>query len=87
MTRHGILKERFAALATDAARAAVLERHGYRTRVIEFIDTKHTPKNLLLRAVRREQGTADPALAARIETLKQFLGVSTVRLEQLLASN
>lgn len=84
ITRHGILKERFAALATDALRAAVLEQAGYRTQVIEFIETEHTPKNLLLRAVRREQGQADPQLPARIAKLKKMLGVDRTRLELLL---
>src|SRR5690606_16807174 len=79
LTRHGILKERFAALATDALRAAVLERAGYRTQVIEFIETEHTPKNLLLRAVRREQGDADPRLPERIAALKQLLGIDQTR--------
>lgn len=51
--RHGILKERFAALATDAARAQLLEILGYHTQVLEFIDLEHTPKNLLIRAVRK----------------------------------
>lgn len=56
---HGLLKERFAALATDAARASLLEAAGYRTQVLEFIDPEHTPKNLLIRAVRRrESGSA-----------------------------
>lgn len=50
--KHGILRERFAALATDAARAQLLEIAGYRTQVMEFIDMEHTPKNLLIRAVR-----------------------------------
>jgi SAM-dependent methyltransferase len=84
LTRHGILKERFAALATDALRAAVLEQAGYRTQVIEFIETEHTPKNLLLRAVRRDHGAADPRLPARIESLKQLLGIQQTRLESLL---
>ncbi|MCC7422208.1 MAG: SAM-dependent methyltransferase [Planctomycetaceae bacterium] len=53
LLRHGILRERFASLATDALRAACLEAAGYRTQVIEFIDLDHTPKNLLLRATRR----------------------------------
>lgn len=52
LQRHGILRERFAALTTDAFRALYLERHGYRTQVIEFIDMEHTPKNLMLRAIR-----------------------------------
>jgi len=84
--RHGILKERFAALATDALRAAVLEQAGYRTQVIEFIETEHTPKNLLLRAVRREPGQADPKLPEKIAALKELLGIEQTRLEMLLGS-
>ena len=51
LTRYGILKERFAALATDAIRANALEMCGYKTQVLEFIDMEHTPKNILLRCV------------------------------------
>ena len=47
---YGILKERFAVLATDAARAQILEAQGYSTQILEFIDSEHTPKNLLIRA-------------------------------------
>lgn len=49
--QHGILKERLAAIATDAARAQILEMCGYETQVLEFIDPEHTPKNLLIRAI------------------------------------
>lgn len=52
LTRYGILKERFAAIATDAIRANALEMCGYKTQVLEFIDMEHTPKNLLIRAVK-----------------------------------
>lgn len=55
LLKHGILKERFAALATDAARAQLLEIAGYKTQVMEFIDMEHTPKNLLIRAVKKTQ--------------------------------
>lgn len=51
--RYGILQERFCAIATDAIRANLLEWSGYRAQVMEFIDIGHTPKNLLIRAVRR----------------------------------
>ncbi|MBD3922562.1 SAM-dependent methyltransferase [Paenibacillus sp. PR3] len=51
---HGLLKERFAALATDAARGALLESVGYKVQMLEFIDPEHTPKNLLIRAVAAE---------------------------------
>ena len=49
--RHGLLRERFAALLTDAARCEILERAGYRVQVLEFIDDAGTPKNVLIRAV------------------------------------
>ena len=52
MTKYGILKERFAALATDALRARALEGRGYKTDVSEFIDIAHSPKNILIRAKR-----------------------------------
>ena len=60
---YGLLKERFAALVTDGLRAKYLEASGYETQVLEFIDMEHTPKNILLRAVRtgktsREAGEA-----------------------------
>jgi SAM-dependent methyltransferase len=55
LLKHGILRERFAALVTDAARAQLLEVSGYRTQVMEFIDMEHTPKNLLIRAIRGHQ--------------------------------
>lgn len=50
--KYGLIKERMAALVTDALRAEYLEREGYETQVLEFIDMEHTPKNILLRAVK-----------------------------------
>ena len=50
---YGLIKERMAALYTDAIRAQVLEYKGYGTQILEFIDMEHTPKNILIRAVRR----------------------------------
>ena len=49
--QYGILKERMAAIITDAVRANLLTAKGYDTQILEFIDMEHTPKNLLIRAV------------------------------------
>lgn len=54
LTRYGIVKERVSALMTDAIRANVLEYCGYNTQLLEFIDIAHSPKNILIRAVRRK---------------------------------
>jgi len=50
--QYGLIKERMAALYTDAVRAELLEQMGYRTQILEFIDLEHTPKNILIRAVK-----------------------------------
>lgn len=50
MTQHGLIKERFAALATDSIRAEILKLVGYDTQLLEFIDIENTPKNILIRA-------------------------------------
>ena len=59
LLKHGILKERFAALLTDALRGEMLEAMGYSVQIIEFIETEHTPKNLLIRAVRTSSGASE----------------------------
>ena len=50
---YGLLKERFAAIVTDGLRAKYLEREGYDAQILEFIDMEHTPKNILIRAVKK----------------------------------
>lgn len=52
VTRHGLLRERWGDLVTDALRAQILRSVGYRTDLVEFVDSQHTPRNLLLRAHR-----------------------------------
>ena len=58
---YGLIKERMAALYTDAIRAQILEYTGYNTQILEFIDMEHTPKNILLRAVSRKKNEISPA--------------------------
>ncbi len=50
--KYGLIKERIAALYTDAVRANILEEQGYKTQILEFIDMEHTPKNILIRATK-----------------------------------
>lgn len=83
MLKHGILKERFAALATDAIRAQLLELAGYRTQVMEFIDMEHTAKNLLIRAVKGESSTSPEELKKSYEQFRDFLHLKPM-LEKLM---
>ncbi|WP_438444703.1 class I SAM-dependent methyltransferase [Gorillibacterium sp. sgz5001074] len=76
MLNHGIIKERLAALATDSIRAHLLELVGYKTQLLEFIDMEHTPKNLLIRAVRQTSAPSpkqQEKLSEAYKTFKQFL--------------
>ncbi|MCH1984442.1 SAM-dependent methyltransferase [Ruminococcus sp. OA3] len=67
---YGILKERIAALITDGLRAGMLEEQGYETQILEFIDMEHTPKNLLIRAVKTNRpADRDKALEACMQSL------------------
>lgn len=75
--QYGLIKERMTALYTDALRAEILENRGYRTQILEFIDMEHTPKNILIRAV-KQGGPKDNR--KEIEDILQFLGT-----EQTLA--
>lgn len=80
LLKHGILKERVAALVTDAARGALLEQAGYAVDIVEFIDAAHTPKNLLIRAhyTGKKQDTEG------YSAFKQALGLSPT-LDKLLS--
>lgn len=80
----GLLKERFAALATDAARGTLLEVLGYKVQMLEFVDPEHTPKNLLIRAVRSEQQGLSMKKWEQYEQFRQFLNISPA-LEHILS--
>lgn len=57
--QHAILRERFADVVTDTVRAQILEQCGYKTSVVEFVDSKHTPRNAMIRAVLADEHTDD----------------------------
>ncbi len=88
LLKHGILRERFAAMVTDALRSQLLESVGYRSQIIEFIDLEHTAKNLLLRAIRSDMNPQRQSEAqATYESMKKSLGIERFHLEKLLCKN
>lgn len=80
--RHGIVRDRLAALFTDAMRAELLSGAGYRVQILEFIDMSHTPKNLLIRAV-RGPANATAASTEAYRALRDFLGAGIALEEEL----
>ena len=76
LTRYGIVKERMSALITDAIRANVLEYCGYKTQLLEFVDFASSPKNILIRAVKRNGSEARREKARQeIEKVLQEFGI------------
>lgn len=71
--KYGLIKERMAALFTDALRAEYLESCGYDAQILEFIDMEHTPKNILIRAVKTGKKKNN---LERIRSCEEFLHVS-----------
>lgn len=67
--KHGILKEKIASFITDGMRSLYLESVGYKVNVMEFIDMQHTPKNILIKAIR--QGTPNPSALETYKALSE----------------
>lgn len=80
LLKYGLLKERIAALVTDGIRANLLEEQGYQVQIMEFIDMEHTPKNILIRAVRESN---PQKRVTNVGKMAQFLGVENT-LQKLL---
>lgn len=89
VVRHGILRERFADVLTDAFRASVLSLLGYRVDVVQFVESQHTPRNTMIRALRLDPPRLDapqqhrPAQSAEYVALRDSWGV-TPALESML---
>ena len=83
LLRYGVLRERFAAEVTDAARAQLLGLAGYDVQLVEFVELEHTPKNVLIRAVRRPRRDRGKLLS-EYRDFADALGIEPA-LERLLA--
>lgn len=76
--KHGILKERVAAIVTDSLRSLYLEKNGYKSEIIEFIDMDHTPKNLMIRAFKDK---ANPLAEEEYNKIKKLFGLENIFIE------
>jgi hypothetical protein len=85
LLQHGLLEERLAEWTTDGLRALFLEWAGYRTKVIEFIASDHTPKNLMIAAIREKPAYSNEQMRQNITALKSFFDIKTHALDPLLS--
>jgi len=84
LLKYGLIKERMSALITDGLRAQMLEKLGYETQVLEFIDMEHTPKNILIRAVKKSgMQKRGKQKYTSVEEMCKFLNISPT-LQKLL---
>jgi hypothetical protein len=81
--KHGILKERQAELITDGIRALILELYGYKTKVFEFVSSEHTPKNLMIAAVKHNADVQKEKIHTTIKAIKDMYGIESHYLEKL----
>lgn len=83
---YGLIKERIAALVTDALRAQILESKGYQVQILEFIDMEHTPKNILIRAVKKGEPKDEGACREVMEFLHVKPSLAVLQEERQLAA-
>jgi SAM-dependent methyltransferase len=81
LQHYGILWERQMELLTDTLRALLLEARGYTTKTIEFVGVEHTPKNVMITALK---AAVNPRATDQIAALKAQFGVTAHALETLL---
>ena len=68
LLKWGIIREKFSSLVTDALRGEWLEQQGYKVQMLEFIDMEHTPKNILIRAIKKNGGTSKGTATPQLMT-------------------
>ena len=85
LLKYGLIKERFSALVTDTIRAELLEQKGYRVQILEFIEESATPKNLLIRAVKKSDADSR-GFTQSDSVMKENPLLSTLQVNQTLAT-
>ena len=83
MLKHGIIKEKLSSLVTDSLRGNILEIMGYQVQLLEFIDMEHTPKNILIRAIKSDTLDKKKALESYSQ-FKEFWGLKDIYIEDEL---
>ena len=84
ITKFGTMEERQAELLTDGLRALLMEACGYQVKVLEFVSVEHTPKNMMLIAVKNK---SNPIALSKIAQIKTEFGIQEHYLEKLLGSS
>ena len=80
MLKHGLVKERISSLVTDSLRSLFLETKGYRVHMLEFISMDHTPKNILIRAIKTNKDTENAQ--KQYEEFKKFWNLEDIFIEK-----
>ena len=80
MLKHGLIKERMSSLVTDSLRSLFLETKGYKVQLMEFISMEHTPKNILIRAVKANKNTKSAEI--EYQEFKKFWNLSDLFIEK-----
>ncbi|MEE1884906.1 class I SAM-dependent methyltransferase [Pedobacter flavus] len=92
LTKHGIFLERQAEMVTDGLRAMYLEYAGYKTKVFEFISDAHTPKNVMIVGVKKNEESErlkqerQTKILASIQDAKRYFGITEHHLGGLLGA-
>ncbi len=85
LTKYGIFMERQAEMVTDGMRAMLLEYHGYKTKVMEFISDAHTPKNVMIVGIKDDKKVyKDVDILLQFQEAKAYFGIGYHHLERLL---
>ncbi len=81
---HGILEERFSEWLTDGLRALRMEEAGYTTKVIEFVGSEHTPRNLLITGVRNDRANGGRQAGEKVRALKEYFQINQIASDNIV---